>query len=490
MRSTFKSALAVFAVWAAACTSAPEPTIQEVASLTARIKSDGRPSFVGLQKESSQRWQVLAHLYQSRDFRPVWIARGRPLPKIEELRQLLSQASQHGLRPENYDMGESVNTTDHELELTWALIQFSFDIAGRGRPVERLLAEAIENDKLSSIIDDLVPGNPEYARLQQALPKYLQLADDEDEGWQNLPLEVKLQKTGDLNAATDASDLTNAIKQFETRHGFRVDGRMDNEIREEINISPSQRVRQIAINLERLRKLPSDLGRRYIWVNIPEFKLTLVEEGQTVLSMKVVVGRPETPTPTLDSRMTHIVFSPYWNIPESILTNETLPKIVEDENYLEQQDIEIVRVSGSRRETVDPAEINWSEITSKSDYQFRQRPGAKNALGLVKFIFPNPYSVYLHDTPADGLFRSPQRGLSHGCVRVEDPMKLAEYLLRDDLNWTSERIRSAMHSGRETTVLLKAPEDVHLAYLTAWATPEGFVHFRRDIYGLDDLDSN
>jgi murein L,D-transpeptidase YcbB/YkuD len=201
--------------------------------------------------------------------------------------------------------------------------------------------------------------------------------------------------------------------------------------------------------------------------------------------MAVVVGKAATPTPTLSAEMTHLIFSPYWNIPESILANEMLPQAFQDKNYLSRQNIEVVRVVNGKREVVNPSSIDWANVSNRSDYHFRQRPGPGNSLGLVKFIFPNPYSVYLHDTPADSLFNLPERDFSHGCVRVEKPLELASYLLSDQPQWPRERIEAAMHSGDETAVKLGQKIPVYMIYVTAWGAADGTVHFRKDIYNRD-----
>jgi L,D-transpeptidase YcbB len=200
--------------------------------------------------------------------------------------------------------------------------------------------------------------------------------------------------------------------------------------------------------------------------------------------MRVVVGAQDNRTPIFADQMTHIVFSPFWNVPPSIASEETLPAVQNDPGYLARNNLEVVGTSGK---VLDPYSVDWS---NPSSYRFRQRPGTSNSLGLVKFMFPNQYDVYLHDTPADALFARPMRALSHGCVRVEQPTKLARYLLRDSPEWSEDRIDAAMHAGRENHVKLKKPIPVYLLYMTARASHEdGSVHFRRDIYGYDEQHS-
>jgi murein L,D-transpeptidase YcbB/YkuD len=222
-------------------------------------------------------------------------------------------------------------------------------------------------------------------------------------------------------------------------------------------------------------------------VNIPSFHLVAREQGRTVLDMKVVVGKPGTETPVFSDEMETVVFSPYWNIPDTIAIGETAPAAIRDPAYLARNNIEVLSVSGGRTRLVDPATIDWSDPGQLEGLAFRQRPGASNALGHVKFLFPNRFNVYLHDTPADGLFSRATRAYSHGCVRVERPEELAQYVLRGHHEWDAARIKRAMYSGQETHVKLKEKIPVHLVYFTVWVDDSGGVHFLPDPYRYDRL---
>jgi murein L,D-transpeptidase YcbB/YkuD len=239
------------------------------------------------------------------------------------------------------------------------------------------------------------------------------------------------------------------------------------------------RIRQIELNLERWRWLPANLGDRYILVNVPEMRLRVYEGGNIPLSMAVVVGTPATPTPIFTDEMTYVVLSPYWNVPDSIAQGETLPGLLKDPNYLARNNMESVDKDG---QTVAPEDMDQSALDR---YRFRQRPGKANSLGLVKFMFPNQYNVYLHDTPAESLFARAGRAFSHGCVRVEEPVALAKYVLRDQSAWTPEAIDAAMHSGSEKSVSLTEPIPVYLGYWTAHVDEAGILNFRADVYGID-----
>ena len=231
--------------------------------------------------------------------------------------------------------------------------------------------------------------------------------------------------------------------------------------------------------MERWRWLPRDRGATHIVVNIPAFRLDVWEGDQVALSMRVVVGKKDTPTPIFHDAMTHVVFSPYWNVPPTIAKGETLPSALEDPSFLQRTNMEVLDARG---QVVNPDTIDAGRA---SDYRFRQRPGSGNALGLVKFMFPNEFNVYLHDTPADSLFARASRSFSHGCVRVEEPQALAEYLLKDRAEWTRETIAAAMHAGEERTVTLREPVPVYIGYWTVDVTHDGKAAFMPDVYGLD-----
>jgi murein L,D-transpeptidase YcbB/YkuD len=244
--------------------------------------------------------------------------------------------------------------------------------------------------------------------------------------------------------------------------------------------SAADRVAQIELNLERWRWLPEEFGDRYILVNVPTFQLQAIEQGKVTLAMRVVAGKAdETPTPIFSDEMTEVVFSPYWYVPTSILRKETIPAILRDPGYLDRNELEVVQ-SG---QVVPASSVDWSDPDLR--VQVRQRPGAKNSLGLVKFVFPNKFDVYLHDTPAHSLFSHAERDFSHGCVRVEKPVELAQWVLRDQPEWTPQKIEAAMHAGREQHVALKRRIPVYIVYATAWVDEAGRLIFADDIYGHD-----
>jgi L,D-transpeptidase YcbB len=214
--------------------------------------------------------------------------------------------------------------------------------------------------------------------------------------------------------------------------------------------------------------------------------LEVVEHGQPVLTMRVVVGRPTRPTPMLGGEITHLILNPQWYVPPTIALQDKLPLIRKDPSFVARQHFKIFQTSGSGSTQIDPREIDWSKVTSRHfPYQLRQDPGSSNALGRVKFMFQNPFQVYLHDTPSRELFAKTGRALSSGCIRLDKPTELAEYLLREDPSWSRQKIVATIDAGKEHTVRLSARIPVYLLYWTAWADPDGIVQFRRDIYERD-----
>jgi len=245
-------------------------------------------------------------------------------------------------------------------------------------------------------------------------------------------------------------------------------------------------VQQLELNLERWRWLPNDLGRRHIIVNIAAYELEVVDEDTVVLAMRVVVGRPFNRTPVLSDTMRHLVLNPYWHVPRNIAAQELLPKVERNREYLTRYKVRVFPSSGPDAGEIDPATVNWPAIRpTHFPFWLRQDPGPLNALGRIKFVFLNKYSVYLHDTPSRPLFEESQRDFSHGCIRIEQPIALAVYLLRQNPRWTRDSILSALGDAVDRTVPLPEPMPIHLLYWTAWADGDGTIEFRRDIHGRD-----
>jgi murein L,D-transpeptidase YcbB/YkuD len=294
-----------------------------------------------------------------------------------------------------------------------------------------------------------------------------------------------LRSNAELHGQTYDVDLQEAVRHFEARHGLPDSRVLTRPVVAAMNVPVAMRIRQIELNMERWRWFPRDLGPVHISVNVPEYHLDLWDHGRVALAMNVVVGAVDKPTPIFSDTMTTVAFAPYWNVPDSIANDETLPEVVSDPDYLVRNNIEVVSTSG---QVIDPATIDWSQAQEEEGfpYRFRQRPGTANSLGRVKFLFPNDFDVYLHDTPAAALFSKNYRALSHGCVRVQDPVKLAEYLLQASGRWQPDRIEQAMNAPEEQQVKLPSPIPVHLMYWTARVDADGTVRFFDDIYGHDE----
>lgn len=281
--------------------------------------------------------------------------------------------------------------------------------------------------------------------------------------------------------------LAAALTRFQHRHGLTEDGVLGPKTLAALNVPVGKRIEQIVMNMERRRWMPDDRGERYIFVNLANFDAKLVDGLDTVFHTKVVVGDFYHRTPVFSDVMTYLEINPVWNVPESIARKELLPKIQEDPNYLTERNYTLLTSWDQNARAVDPRSVNWGEITASSfPFRIRQEAGANNALGRIKFMFPNEFNIYLHDTPSQSLFSRTERAFSHGCIRVAKPLELAGTLLRDQEGWDQERVRREIESGVTKTVSLEDPVPVHITYITAWVNKDGTVHFRNDIYGRDE----
>lgn len=305
-------------------------------------------------------------------------------------------------------------------------------------------------------------------------------------------LRSRLMISGDLGEIDNREtamfdrDLEKAVKRFQKRHGLRVDGMAGAKTLKALNVTIVERINQIKANMERLRWIPNNFGRRYVLVNIASFSLHTIDNKEKVLSMRVVVGKKSRGTPVFKSRITHVELNPYWNIPPKIASEDILPKILKDADYLSKERIKVYEGWGKNAPEIDPELIKWSKLSSQYfPYKLRQEPGSKNALGRIKFFFPNKFDVYLHDTPARGLFNEIKRDFSSGCIRIEKPIELAGYLLNGDPRWTREKIPEIINEGKNQMIWVTKPIDIYMLYLTAWIDEEGILNFRDDIYGRD-----
>jgi murein L,D-transpeptidase YcbB/YkuD len=332
--------------------------------------------------------------------------------------------------------------------------------------------------------------NPFYAGLRDQLKTYVDIARKGN--WDTVPAfksktkyvlgknfpellhyKNRLRASGEFTAqdttATFTPELEAAIKLYQSTHGITPDGKITAALVKSLNVSASERMKQLLVNMERMRWMPTRKEGKLILVNIPEFTLHVTEGENHVKHMPVVVGKEGHTTVMFSDDLEYVVFSPYWNIPPSIVKNEILPAMQKNGGYLEQKNMEITSGGGSGLPSI------------------RQRPGPGNSLGKVKFLFPNSFNIYFHDTPAKELFEKDQRAYSHGCIRLGDPVWMANYLLENSSEWTPEKIEDAMNSGSEKTVKLKNKVPVIITYYTAWIDEEKKLNFREDIYGNDEI---
>ena len=375
--------------------------------------------------------------------------------------------------------------------------------SARDIPIE--LAKALAADQLMAYIESLHPQGLAYQGLRKAIRQYEQIRQSGgwhpiapgpalrkgDKGPRVTRLKNRLMLTQDLPSTTnmDGSSydavVEAAVKRFQRRHGLSIDGLVGERTRAKLNTPVEARITQLRLNLERWRWYPDNFGNRHVMVNIPAFALHLVDGQHSVAQMRAIVGKKHRQTPVMSGRITYLEFNPYWNIPRKIARTDILPKAIRDPAYLTRQGIRILDSWDHQARELDPSKITWEELSSRPfPYRLRQDPSDVNALGRIKFVFPNPQSVYIHDTPNKSLFDQRKRHSSSGCVRVEAPQALAEYLLRDQ-GWDPARLEAAIARGDRQTVVLGSPIPVHLVYFTAWVDAVGRVHFREDIYGRD-----
>jgi L,D-transpeptidase YcbB len=340
----------------------------------------------------------------------------------------------------------------------------------------------------AALLDSLLSGKadtrkllmPLYYKLQERLKTYYEI--EKRGSWITIKpdrkkyqsgdsspvireIRKKLFLAGDIGQDNQSSiydeDMIAGVKEFQRRFGLKEDGVAGPGVLKEMAAPLSKRIEQIAVNMERCRWLPNETNEDYLYVNIPQFKLVAMEKDSVILSCNVVVGKATNKTVIFRGDMKYVVFSPYWNVPPSIINKEILPAMKRNPNYLAKHNME----------------YNGGKI--------RQKPGPNNSLGLVKFLFPNSFNIYLHDTPSKSLFKEDKRAFSHGCIRVSEPFELARYLLRHDPSWTPEKINGAMNSGKEQYVTLKNTVPVYLVYFTAFVDAQGKLNFRDDIYNRD-----
>lgn len=482
-----------------------------------------------------QRW--LAVIYGQTGLQPLWISMDGPGEKAAELLTVLKNCKTDGLDPEQYHASEISSlwndTTPEALIkldtlLTLAFIRYAHDARGgrtffttntpplavkdRNIPAFdalELIETALSSPDLTQFLAGLLPPHRYYRNLRLALPHYQHLAAVG--GWplvdsgksihpgeqdSRIPtITTRLQIEGFLQAAaTDSTNynetLVEAVTQFQLRHGLTVDGVIGKSTINTMNIPVEKKIRQILINLERWRWWDHDLGRKYVMVDIAGFLLEGIADDTVILEMPVIVGTRQNETPAFSDQIKYMELNPFWNIPPSIARNEMLSELRKNPRYLSDNQIRLFNDWTSEAKEINPLSVDWQLISPKlmGQFKLRQEPGKKNSLGLIKFVFPNHYSVYMHDTPAQSLFQRSSRAFSHGCIRLEKPVKLADFLMSDfEIDWSMARYHEIIDSGKRTIIRLPEPLPVHIIYQTARSDEQGTTFFHNDIYDQDRM---
>lgn len=364
-----------------------------------------------------------------------------------------------------------------------------------------VLTTAFEENNPLKAINDIKPSGMDYQQLKAALKKYRNIQNMG--GWDSIASEKNIsmgmedtripQIIRRLNIDNDSakdwkteskiydSILKQSVIHFQKRHGLDPNGIVDNNTLDAMNVSIESRINQIIANMERLRWYPPINDSLQIKVNIPDYTLKVYRNGTCIREYKVIVGRPSRPSPMLSSKINLLIFNPSWTIPPGILKADILPEVRKDTAYLKKKNIIVYNINGIR---VDLSAVDWNSAVAKT-YKYRQPPGIDNALGAVKFLFSNEFNVYLHDTPSKDLFDQPTRAFSSGCIRVQDALMLAEYLLNDSVKWNSKKISETISEGKTFPVRIKKQPKLLIHYSTAWVDDQNSIHFRDDIYNLD-----
>ncbi len=480
-------------------------------------------------QENTGQWaygDTLKKLYQDRQYQPIWFDEAGLTDKGKVLLNNLRTASLDGLIPDDYhysdiiDLMKQGDTPYPELEivLTSAYIDYGSDLyKGRLDPtnVDKgwhiskpkpnmpvILEAALKQSDLDAALRSLAPPTPEYRKLRDTMIRLQAIA--EKGGWPGVayPIQLKpgwrneqvpqiretLKVMGDLDADSEPdnpekydNEMRDAVLRFQKRHGLRADGIIGTKTIAAMNVPVTERIRQVQMNMERWRWMPRKFEDRYVLINIPEFELRLYKHGKVTAEHAVIVGKAYKESPVLKSAIRYMVLNPYWNVPTKIAREELLKDAKANPSFLRKNNMEVI---GGNGKVLDLSKINWQKYNEKNfNFRMRQRPGAKNALGRIKFIFPNKYDVYLHDTPSRYLFDYDTRTFSHGCIRAENPELLASEILEDHSG--GAKIKKLIDEGKTQTVHLPKPVPIYVAYFSTWVDEDGITHFYSDVYDRD-----
>lgn len=470
-------------------------------------------------------FEIATH-YGAESFPLLWTENGKITERAKAIMDAIERAPEHALDPEDYNLLTLLQGFDasnvkslarFDVGFSNSIVAFAQHLnAGRLNPksvtrenviypkalaADRILQQARSTGNITLYLRLLAPRTPRYERLRLALLKYRKLASRG--GWEILPagevlkpgmvdervpaLRKRLAVTGDYvgNLSNDSTvydgDIVDAVMTFQQRHGLEVDGVIGGNTLAQLNVPIEDRIAMMEYNLERRRWMQDDYGPYYVFANLADQVLKVVRNEKTIHAELIQVGLPYHRTPVFTDEMEYIEINPYWNVPRSIAVNELLPKLRKNAGALGSQNFEVLR-GGS---VISAHSVPWNSY-SKGNFpvRLRQKPGTKNALGRIKFMFPNSFNVYIHDTPSKSKFSKASRFFSHGCLRLKDPLKMAEVLLADK-GWSRAKIDGVVASKKRTVVKLDQKIPVHIAYMTSWVNKDGSIHFRRDVYGRD-----
>lgn len=519
----------------------PASAIRE--ALMARVGPPGAAGPVYCRADRLCGSDVLPSFYRARDYRPAWIDDRLALDGAEAFLAALRLVSEDGLDPANYHLAalesllKEVRETsekdpgklrpetlaDLEMLLTDSFllcgsqlvhgqvnaetVQSEWFIKGRVEDLAAVLEKGLAEKDVPAALESLRPKHPVYHGLKKALRDYGEVArgcagltfpagpklEKGARGPRVEALRSLLEALGDLQPAAgvdrDLFDdgLAAGVKAFQARNGLEADGAVGDGTGAALRVPQAERLAQIRANLERWRWITPELGGTYVLINAAAFRVSVIEAGREALSMKAIVGRTYRRTPEFSGKITLIEINPFWTVPPKLAREDVLPRIKKDPGYLAEKGIRVFRDWSEGAPEIDAAAVDWSKIEAGTlAFKFRQDPGPRNALGRIKFVFPNKFDVYMHDTPERELFSRAVRDFSSGCIRLEKPVDLAAYLLRDDPDWNREKIEGMMTDTTNRVIRLRKPVDVHLLYWTAWLGDDGRVQFREDIYRRDE----
>lgn len=517
---------------AAAESPVPHPTVAN--AIQSALADGSTISSLGLHRPN-----LVRTFYERTSYDQAWTMGNEPRPQILGLiRTIKHKSGFEGLDPEYYHTSEIesrlsamlynkwrgikeplARMAEFELLLSDAFFSYGADLlTGKVKPemleekwggaefgldLPRHLERVLKLNRVEEALQGMAPLHPGYLKLRKELSRLRQI--ESSGGWPTVrytskpgatgigvkQLARRLAASGDYalsGAPTDTFDsaLENEVKRFQRLHGLNPDAIVGPGTLAALNVPVSERIRMIELNMERWRWIPNRSSERYILVNLTDYNLQLMENAQPAMQMRIIIGDKYTNTPVFGATMSYIVLNPSWNIPMKIAFNEIVPKAIEDPDYMNRNRISVYNNAGYKGARYDPATIRWEALTADNfKFWLKQESGPGNPLGPVKFIIPNGEGIYLHGTPGMELFNHAVRTFSHGCIRLEDPMRLALKLLEGSEDWTAARVEKTIASGRETSVPLPRPIRVELVYWTAWVDEDGALHFRDDVYGHD-----